>query len=72
MIYICTCNSGGIIQKTTNMFTRPGGVELVNESEEQLERDYAAIHEMKLFEIEELDEQTIAAELSHQSLVTSH
>ena len=47
------------------MFTRPGGVELVNESEEQLERDYAAIHEMKLFEIEELDEQTIAAELSH-------
>jgi hypothetical protein len=29
------------------MFTRPGGVHLVNESVELLERDYAAIHDLR-------------------------
>ena len=42
---------GQFVPKTTNTFTRPGGVELVNESEEQLERDYAAIHALDAYDL---------------------
>jgi hypothetical protein len=47
------------------MFTRPGGVHLVNESVELLERDYAAIHDLrhgKMFQFKhetELDDDSI-------------
>jgi hypothetical protein len=53
------------MRKTTNMFTRPGGVELVNESEEQLERDYAAIHALDaydLFEFEDIANRSIKSQ----------
>mmetsp|Transcript_8797 Transcript_8797/g.13163 ORF Transcript_8797/g.13163 Transcript_8797/m.13163 type:complete len:979 (-) Transcript_8797:119-3055(-) len=39
------CKVGDFISKTVDCFTRPGCVQLVNESEEQADRDLEAIHD---------------------------
>jgi hypothetical protein len=62
---------GQFMPKTTNIFTRPGGVELVNESEEQLERDYAAIHALDaydLFEFEDIANRSIKSQKGTPSI----
>ena len=45
---MCVCvNEGDFVYQTIDCFTRPGGVQLVNASEEQVEADFEAVHSLE-------------------------